>query len=406
VEGVIPGVTVRANGSPKRLSAAARRTVRVFCRSLGPAGIERLGRVHITLDLVPGGKVISDLPGYERYRGHVSRGSAVDDRTTVGGITPPLMTLTTSAGKALGVSAVGEMGLDELYERDEQTSELIDLHFEQPMAVYAEYAQWPGTVAHEMAHVLYESLTRDEKRRVRRLYAARESDTLVSKYAEEDHSEYFCESVGAFLRLPMRSANIGRFTPEWLEANDPGMYALLSTLLSPRQNGRIPRTAGDAWAHRRPVPPLRIGLMRDGRRVSIPATELRRLNVVCRSLSRAATNRIGHRRLYVDVAGNRTGVFRSCLVTLAYVVYTSGLSEAQRAKVERSYGPWIEAGRDPGGVAGYFVDSVLTFHGLRRGRDGTRLLSLNQLRRLDPAMFALLTEIFPGTLRRPAALSA
>lgn len=105
---------------------------------------------------------------------------------------------------------------------------------------------------HEFAHVLQlDGMTRQQRGRVTELFEARtaadpgnRNGTWSDQYADENEREYFAQSSNVFFGTnKMGSNHNGR---EWLQQNDPGMYAFLVELYerSHDRRGRLVESDG------------------------------------------------------------------------------------------------------------------------------------------------------------------
>lgn len=96
----------------------------------------------------------------------------------------------------------------------------------------------PGHVpTHEGTHTieLY-GLTPDQRRRVDALYQSRKAAggpwLPPADYTASTVHEYFANSASAYFSAPSGTGDASMYTPEWLQANDPGMYALMREIFS------------------------------------------------------------------------------------------------------------------------------------------------------------------------------
>ncbi len=104
------------------------------------------------------------------------------------------------------------------------------------------YAATYSVAMHELAHVLEsKGMTPAQRARVKQLYSAHirrdpgdALDTFTDKYGSENEQEYFAQATNAFFgRNVMGENHSGR---EWLQKNDPEMYAFLADLFDHHHN--------------------------------------------------------------------------------------------------------------------------------------------------------------------------
>jgi len=102
-------------------------------------------------------------------------------------------------------------------------------------------AYGPGHVpTHEGTHTieLY-GLTPDQRRRVDALYQSRKTAggpwLPPADYTASTVHEYFANSASAYFSTPSGTGDASMYTPEWLQTNDPGMYALMREIFSAGQ---------------------------------------------------------------------------------------------------------------------------------------------------------------------------
>jgi hypothetical protein len=80
---------------------------------------------------------------------------------------------------------------------------------------------------HELAHTIHlKGISRDERARVDALFAAQAGAAFSDTYGSSNSREYFAQSTNVFFGVNALGAN----GPEWLQAQDPDMYAFLVTI--------------------------------------------------------------------------------------------------------------------------------------------------------------------------------
>lgn len=83
---------------------------------------------------------------------------------------------------------------------------------------------------HEFAHVLHsKGLSQSDQAKITALYAQQTNDhgEFTETYGRSNEKEYFAQATNAFFR---QNGLVGKNSPEWLQANDPDMYAFLVTV--------------------------------------------------------------------------------------------------------------------------------------------------------------------------------
>lgn len=210
-----PRVEIVLNGASPEVEQAARAAIDRLVTSLPPENAALLARHPIHFHVIPAGAKLTDLPPYAHLKGAPTHdGRTWDGVRGIGG----------RLQDGVVLYAIGE----------EQLSPTMKSGYGQDHAA-----------THETGHIIHQfGLTLDQQRIVEILYRRRLADPSAAwispaSYTKSTVGEYFANSVAAYYSASHARKNDGTFTPEWLRANDPRMFALLQHVFGP------PRAPGE-----------------------------------------------------------------------------------------------------------------------------------------------------------------
>lgn len=193
---------------------------------------ERLDEANVGFRVIPSDQALTSVPGFESMR---------DSCTTDGFHAPRGHGRNWDDVRGSGGTRDGDGWLVSMPEEG-----LVDVDDGSPWAVHEDYWGYGNNhsvAVHEAAHILHsQGISRDERARITELYQGRLSGQkdFSSAYARSNELEYFAESVNAYLGVnnqidDLRSDDLAGHAPEWLQEQDPEMFALLSGILGTQE---------------------------------------------------------------------------------------------------------------------------------------------------------------------------
>jgi len=200
---VLRGVEVTAYAPSDLAEAEATRVVTAM--TARPDLQRKLKAAKVELVIIPQHTKMTDLPEFASLKGRRTfDGRVWDDVRGVGGTPTP------DGRTAVGIPE----------------ENLADL----PSDGY------PGNYSvaiHELAHVIHEHVTRDEKAAIDAAFEARKAagGPWTEPYGSSNSHEYFAQATNAFFD---RNVGMGNSGKPWLRQNDPAILALLTKIYEPQ----------------------------------------------------------------------------------------------------------------------------------------------------------------------------
>ena len=242
--------TVHANGASPLAEQAVSHALAMVTAGLPPDTVNHLSNVELVVDIVPRGKEIADLPGWEMSATRKWKtGNVAVNYKDIGGVTRSRFDVLASGRQIDTIDAVSgrppQFGLS-VVSADGAPISFRGHIVVTEWAILVGLAQFLdrnpgaspdrgarllfGAPVHEIGHFVYFATLTDEQRgSIGRLFCARTASggPWTSDHASHTAREYFADGVAALFAAPEPDAVKSHYTAQWLSAHDPGLYLAL-----------------------------------------------------------------------------------------------------------------------------------------------------------------------------------